>query len=118
MDSTLGQRMIVSGLQRRHIMKQRFAVVLGVATIVGACGSQAPVPPSAAESLVDGAWRATEVTATGASPSTTVDLASVFIFGKTHYSMMRVVGGGPRASFKGVTPTNEEKVAAYDDVRG
>lgn len=95
-------------------MRLSVAVVLAIATIVGACGSPAPSPPPTTESPVEGAWRVTEVTVTGANPSTTADPAGVFIFGKTHYSMMRVIGGAQRASFEGVNPTNEEKVAAYD----
>jgi len=93
------------------------AVIVPVLCLVAACGrSETPPSTSAATaaSPVEGAWRVAEVTVTGANPSTTVDPPSMFIFVKTHYTMMRVIGSQPRAAFKAVNPTTEEKIAAYD----
>lgn len=77
-------------------------------------GAPSSSPPAADASPVEGAWRLTAVTVSGANPSTTVDQAGLFIFGTTHYSMMRIIGGAPRAPFKAANPTAEEKAVAYD----
>jgi hypothetical protein len=93
------------------------AVIVAVLCLVAACSrSETPSSTSAATaaSPVEGEWRVAEVTVTGANPSTTVDPPSLFIFTKTHYAMMRAIGSQPRASFKAVNPTSEEKIAAYD----
>ena len=69
-----------------------------------------------AGSTIEGVWRIADVTTRGANPSTIVDPPSVYIFMKTHYSMMRVVtaGGAERTLFKAVAPEDAEKISAYE----
>jgi hypothetical protein len=70
---------------------------------------------SALRGPLEGVWRATEIVATGANPSTIPNpQASVYIFTRTHYSVLRVTGAGPRALFETRRPTDEEKLVAYD----
>jgi len=38
----------------------------------------------------------------------------LFIFAQKHYSVMWVPGNQPRTLFKGDSPTDQEKIAAYD----
>ena len=73
-------------------------------------------PAVKAGSLIEGVWRIADITIKGANPSTVVDPPSVYIFMKTHYSMMRAVGaaGAERTLFKAIDPADAEKIAAYD----
>ena len=93
------------------------AVMVLVLCLLAACdrgGTSLSTAPAPAASPVEGVWRVAEITVTGANPSTTVDLPSVYIFTKSHYSIMRTVGNQPRVLFKAIDPESEEKIAAYD----
>lgn len=69
----------------------------------------------AARGPLEGVWKVAEEVVTGANASsTTSPQASLFIFTRTHYSMLRVASAQPRVLFKAVDPTIEEKIAAYD----
>src|SRR5712692_5501730 len=64
---------------------------------------------------LEGVWKVVESVVTGANASTNANpQPSLFIFAKTHYSMMLVPGNQPRALFKAQEPTNEEKIPAFD----
>jgi len=64
---------------------------------------------------LEGVWKVVESVVTGANASKNANpQPSLFIFAKTHYSMMLVSGTQPRALFKAEEPTNEEKVPAFD----
>ncbi len=64
---------------------------------------------------LEGVWKVVESVVTGANASTNTNpQPSLFIFTKTHYSMMSVSGNQPRALFKAEQPTNQEKVPAFD----
>ena len=64
---------------------------------------------------LEGVWKVTEEVVTGANAtSTTSPQPSLFIFTRTHYSMLRVASAQPRALFTAMDPTNEEKIGAYD----
>ncbi len=64
---------------------------------------------------LEGAWKVVEIVVTGAGASNNANpQPSLFIFAKTHYSMMLVPGTQPRALFKAEEPTNEEKIPAFD----
>lgn len=64
---------------------------------------------------LEGVWKITEEVVTGANASSTTNpQPSLFIFTRTHYSMLRVASAQPRALFAAVEPTDEEKVMAYD----
>lgn len=82
-------------------------IAIALATIVMAQGG--------ARGPLEGVWKVTEEVVTGASASSTANpQPGLFIFTRTHYSMLRVARTQPRALFKAVDPTNEEKIAAYD----
>ena len=69
----------------------------------------------AARQSVEGVWRVTEIVVTGADAATVSNpQPSLFIFAKSHYSMMYVSDTRPRALYKGENPTTEEKLAAFD----
>lgn len=82
-------------------------VAIALATTVMAQGG--------ARGPLEGVWKVTEEVVTGANASsTTSPQPSLFIFTRTHYSMLRVASAHPRTLFKAMDPTNEEKIAAYD----
>ena len=82
-------------------------VVIALATTVMAQGR--------ARGPLEGVWKVTEEVVTGANASsTTSPQPSLFIFTRTHYSMLRVASAQPRTLFKAMDPTNEERTAAYD----
>jgi hypothetical protein len=57
----------------------------------------------------------TEIVVTGANASTVANpQPGLFIFAQKHYSIMWVPGNEPRSLFKGESPTEQEKIAAYD----
>src|SRR5712692_9327752 len=66
---------------------------------------------------LEGVWKVVESVVTGAGAGASKNAnpqPSLFIFAKTHYSMMLVPGTQPRALFKAEEPTNEEKLPAFD----
>jgi hypothetical protein len=69
---------------------------------------------SEASSPLEGAWRLVEVTASDSAGSPRIGEPGLFVFTRTHYSMMRAIGQMPRATFAAVDPTDAEKLAAYD----
>lgn len=86
----------------------RMAVLLAVVPAVA--GAQSP-----ARTPLEGAWRVVEVVTTGANAENTPSpQPGLFIFGRKHYSMMRIRGSEPRTPYKGEVPTNEEKITAFD----
>jgi hypothetical protein len=91
-------------------------VILAAFVLVVGCGQRTAPPAQAAPaaSAVEGAWRVAEVATSGPTAYTLTDPPSVFIFTKTHYAMMRATGTQARPSFRAVTPSNDEKVAAYE----
>src|SRR5262249_42726510 len=83
------------------------AMIVAVACYVAACSASATSP-------IEGEWRIAEMTDTNANPSNTTDPPSMVILGKKNYTMIYGIGAQPRAAFKAVTPTPEEKMAAFD----
>lgn len=64
---------------------------------------------------LEGAWKVAEIVVTGADASNTQNpQPGLFVFTRTHYSLMWVPGNQPRTLFKAEDPTNEEKVMAFD----
>jgi hypothetical protein len=64
---------------------------------------------------LEGVWKVTEIVATGANAASPAEPpASVYIFTRAHYSILRATSAGPRALFKQRQPTDAEKLAAYD----
>jgi len=91
-------------------LKRIFMVLLSAtvlsATAVGQTGRRGPL---------EGVWKVAEVVVTGANPSNTSNpQPGLFIFARTHYSMMRVPGDQPRALYQAEEPTDAEKLAAFD----
>lgn len=78
-------------------------------------GCQPAEAPEAREPGLEGAWSIVSIRGTGpdSAPGTTVQ-PSVYLFGNTHYSMMRVTGNQPRALAATDSVTDAEKLAAYD----
>ena len=97
-------------------MSSAVAVVLVSMTACqgGTASSYAADAPSDPATPLQGVWRVTEATVTGANPSTMVDPPGIFIFARTHYSMMRATGGAERALFKSLNPADAEKIAAFN----
>jgi hypothetical protein len=91
-------------------MKRTVAVLFGMialaATIMAQGSTRGPL---------EGVWKIAEEVVTGSNASTTTSpQPSLFIFTRTHYSMLRVASAKPRILFKGTDPTTDEKIAAYD----
>ena len=64
---------------------------------------------------IEGAWKVTEIVVSGANASNVANpQPGLIIFARKHYSVMWVPGNQPRSLFKGESPTDEEKIAAYD----
>ena len=90
----------------RHAMRC-FAVMVVCGTVLGAQG--------ATRQPIEGVWKVTEMVVTGTDASTvSTPQPSLFIFAKTHYSMMYVPGNKPRALSTTENATTEEKLAAFD----
>jgi hypothetical protein len=84
-----------------------FAVMIVCGAVLGAQGTT--------RQPIEGVWKVNEMVVTGADASTVSNAQpSLFIFAKTHYSMMYVPGNKPRALSKAEDATTEEKLAAYD----
>jgi Lipocalin-like domain len=68
---------------------------------------------------LEGVWRETEIVVTGRDASTIQNpQPSIYVFTPTHYAMMGTLGDRPRALFKSLDPTNEEKIAGFDSFWG
>jgi hypothetical protein len=68
-----------------------------------------------AKKSLEGVWKIAESEFMGADTSKISNpQPSLIIFGPKYYSMMMVPGEKPRALFKGLNPTNEEKISAFD----
>jgi hypothetical protein len=66
---------------------------------------------------LEGVWKVAEIVITGAGAyAVTAPQPGVFIFTKSHFSWMWVPGTQPRAPFKALVPTTEEKLAAFDSL--
>lgn len=64
---------------------------------------------------IEGVWKVTEIVVTGADAvNVATPQPGLIIFARKHYSVMWIPGNQPRTLFKGESPTNEEKIAAYD----
>ena len=91
--------------------------LLKVAALTAALltGCQPAEAPEAREPGLEGAWSIVSIRVTGpdSAASPTVQ-PSVYLFGDTHYSMMRVTGNQPRALAAADSVTDAEKLAAYD----
>ena len=68
-----------------------------------------------AEPPLEGAWSVVSIRVTGPdSAASTTAQPSIYLFGDTHYSMMRVTGNQPRTLAAKDSITDAEKLAAYD----
>ena len=74
---------------------------------------------SSSRGPLEGAWKVAEIVVTGADASNTPNpQPGLFIFTRTHYSLMWVPGNQPRTLFKAEDPTNAEKTVAFDSFVG
>jgi hypothetical protein len=74
---------------------------------------------SGARGPLEGAWKVAEIVVTGAGASNTPNpQPGLFIFTRTHYSLMWAPGNQPRPLFKAEEPTNAEKTVAFDSFVG
>lgn len=90
--------------------------VINLLVLCGLCGATL-VAQVRSRPTLEGVWKPTEIVVTGAGAyAVAAPQPGVFIFTKTHYSWMWVPGGKPRVLFKAVTPTNEEKLSAFDSL--
>lgn len=86
--------------------------------VLSICGATL-LAQKASRPSIEGVWKVTDIVVTGVGAYTTsAPQPSVFIFAKKHYSFLWVMGTAPRALFKTQPPTNEEKVAAFDQLNG
>jgi hypothetical protein len=70
---------------------------------------------SSTKKSIEGVWKVTEIVVTGEDASNVRSpQPGLIIFTQKHYSVMWIPGNQPRTLFKGESPTNEEKIAAYD----
>lgn len=95
-------------------MVRTFASVMALTLFSTVAAAQtAPKKP------FEGAWRVVEEVVTGADASINANpQPSLFIFTRSHYSMMSVPGTQARMLFKGNQPTTEEKIPAFDSFVG
>ena len=81
-------------------------IVIVCAVAVMAQGAKQPI---------EGVWKVSEIVVTGAGASTVSSpQPGLFIFTRSHYSIMYVPGSEARALKKAETATADEKIAAYD----
>jgi len=91
-------------------MARTFTVLLGITLFSAMLTAQ-----SGPRGPLEGAWKVAEVVVTGADASNTPNpQPGLFVFTRTHYSIMYVPGNQPRALFKAQDPTTQEKIAAFD----
>jgi hypothetical protein len=85
-----------------------FSVLVMLTVSVTGCSTSGPASDDSAAAQtptrgpLEGAWKITEVTATGGPDAGTNSMPqpSLYIFGKVHYSIMRINGTEPRARWK------------------
>ena len=84
-----------------------------ISALTQACGA----PQKAHGTALDGAWQvvAVEVTGSGATAHNQPQ-PSLVLFSGEYYSWSRVTTTSPRALFVAETPTDAERVAAYESV--
>lgn len=93
----------------RHITA-RLTLAALAATLISACEPAGPAEPP-----LEGAWSIVSMGVTGPDSAANPTVQpSVYLFGDTHYSMMRVTGNRPRTLAAGDSVTDAEKLAAYD----
>ena len=95
-------------------MNGHTAAPIALATFVATflTGCQQSQPP---ESPLQGAWSVVSIRVMGPdSAANTTAQPSVYLFGDTHYSMMRVTGNQARTLAATDSVTDAEKLAAYD----
>lgn len=67
------------------------------------------------ESPLEGAWKVVSINVTGpGSAANTTVQPSLYLFGDTHYSMMRATGNQPRTLSATDSATDAERLAAYN----
>ena len=70
---------------------------------------------SSTKKPIEGAWKVIEIVVTGDNASNiSTPQPGLILFTQKHYSSMWVPGNQPRSLFKGESPTDQEKIAAYD----
>ncbi len=73
-----------------------------------------------AQDSLEGAWQTTEVMFTGGSEEDTTNTdpnLNIVVFSAGHYSMMRNAGDRPDPVPEGQTPTDEQRLAAFEALR-
>ena len=103
----------------------QMTVLLTVTLAALSCRAPEQASSTAAEQAgtssgpLEGVWREAEIVITGREASTTQNpQPSLYMFTPTHYAMMGTLGDRPRALYKTLNPTNEEKIAAFDSFWG
>ena len=86
------------------------ALTAFAAILFSSCeGMDGPEPP------LEGAWSIVSISVSGPdSAANTMVQPSIYLFGDTHYSMMRVTGNQPRTLAATDSVTDAEKLAAHD----
>ena len=93
----------------------RHAIRLLVITVLCGAVLNAQWAARAAKQSIEGVWKVSEIVVTGAGASTiSSPQPGLFIFTRSHYSIMYVPGGKPRTLKKAEAATTDEKVAAFD----
>lgn len=86
-------------------------VAVSLITSVTACDER----EGAKGSAVDGTWQIVDVVATGVDSITDHSpQPSIVIFSSPFYSWSRVIGGTPRLLYRAQTPTDSERLAAFN----
>jgi hypothetical protein len=97
-------------------MKAHGIVAVVALLALVSCGPGSETPPAdtavGPASPLEGAWRATEIR--GPDGATLSDPPSLYLFTGNHYSIMRVAGQQPRPTFAAPSPTDSEKITAFD----
>jgi hypothetical protein len=72
------------------------------------------VQSAAAQGKIEGVWKGTEITFTGAKPQTvTLTQPGLLIFTKKHFSFLGITGDKPRPDLPQKDATDAQKVAAW-----
>ena len=97
-----------------NLLKAAPVAVAALATAL-LTGCQPVEAPEAREPGLEGAWSIVSIRVPGSDPAAGPAVQpSLYLFGDTHYSMMRVTGNQPRALAAADSVTDAEKLAAYD----
>ena len=101
-------------------MKSQAYVVIATAAllVVSACeaSNEAPAVQAAVApgTPLEGVWRVAETSSADSAVAPLLDPPGLYIFTRTHYSMMYVIGQLPRPVFAAVDPTDAEKITAFE----